>query len=70
MILFVLHIDKQSCRLFSYLYCFLLNQRSNGANIGLLSLVKVLLLSKFLYVIQLLFLPVLNILLPLRADIC
>ena len=70
MILFVLRIDKQFCRLLLSIYRFLFSQRSNDANVCYLSLVMVLFRSKFSYVIELLLLQVINISLPLRADIC
>lgn len=51
MILFVLRMDKQFCKLFLSISRFLLSQRSNGANICYLSLVVMRFSSKFLYVI-------------------
>ena len=51
MILFVLRIDKQFCRLLLSIYRFLFSQRSNDANVCYLSLVIVLFRSKFSYVI-------------------
>ena len=40
----MLPIDKQFCRLLLSMSCFLFTQRSNGANIGCLSVVAAIIL--------------------------